>query len=181
LIDRRRLKEEYTMSRIFHQRVNHSSLTYSARLLIVISPLLLCTCSPTAPDSTDDFPEDALIVQNEGQICFYEIANYSNNIRGNFRPKGCFSSSCTRTLAQSIRIKVKAEEFRIEFSTMFVLAGPAEPISCTRDCNGARTINFDIADIDSGAYTVWLGDSTLGSLIVPPDSITGDTVCFGAW
>jgi len=158
----------------------HSSRNYLARLLTPLFLLSLCACSPTAPDSTDDFPDDAVIVRNDGQICFDEMAN-SNVVRGAFRPKGCFSSSCTRTLAQSVRIRVKPEEFRIEFSTFFVLAGPAEPVACTRDCNGARTIQFDIADIDSGVYAIWLGDSNLGSLNVPPDSITSEAVCFGEW
>jgi hypothetical protein len=152
----------------------------------------LAGCAPSpdrtdATDATDASPlsGDPLYIQNEGYLCFSEYAD-ALLARGYFIPKGCFSSSCTRPIQQSIDIKVDTASFAIRFNTLFVVIDPfaAQRLqrgsyACTEDCGGAGIIKFEIGDVERGNYTVWLGERNLGRISFPPETITGRDSCFG--
>lgn len=125
-------------------------------------------------------PDEAVVVKNEGRVCFEEFDN-SLELRGHFSPKGCFSSSCTRPIEQSFVVRVDTEQYTIRLYANFVLVDPygSEPHRCTADCGGAGGIDFDIGDVERGTYSIWLGEMRLGELTVPPESLTGHDICFG--
>ncbi len=146
----------------------------------------LTGCVPS-PNTTfvSPLPGDAIVIQNEGYICFHEFEN-SLEVRGYFNPKGCFSSSCTRPIQQTVDIKVDTTRFAIQFNTLFVLIDPyavqGKPRGsyvCTEDCGGAGSVQFDIGDLERGTYSVWLGERNLGQISFPPDTITRRDICFG--
>lgn len=152
-----------------------NGMTISFCLLSFALMPLFCSRVP----NDQDYPPDARVIDNQGQICFKEI-DKSTVVQGYFRPKGCFSSSCTRTLEQSLTTRVDPARFRIEFDARFALASTGDEL-CTDDCGGAGTALFDIGDVDSGVYSVWLGSDSLGVLDIPPDSIAGQDFCLGEW
>jgi hypothetical protein len=148
--------------------------------------MMLAGCSTTSSTTfVSPLPNNVVIIQNEGYICFHEIEN-SLEARGYFIPKGCFSSSCTRPIRQTIDIMVDTAQFAIRFNTLFVLIDPyaaqGKPrgsYACTDDCGGAGSIQFDIGDLERGTYSVWLGERNLGQISFPPNIITGRDICFG--
>jgi hypothetical protein len=125
-----------------------------------------------------------VVRENEGQVCF-EAFGDTNYLRGIFFPRGCWSSSCTQPIEQSVVVELDAEQFTIRFYSKFVLLLPngGEPLICTDDCEGAGTPEFDIGKVERGRYSIWLGDTKLGELSVPKDrSKWGDhekLLCFG--
>jgi hypothetical protein len=120
------------------------------------------------------------ILENAGQICFREFDPSTHELRGAFRPKGCFSSSCTLPLEQKAEVQLDDRQFAIRFTTRFVLkdtAIRAPEAACTADCQGGGTANFKISSVKDGNYTIWLGDRKLGNLEVPPN--LSQDICFG--
>ncbi len=153
---------------------------------VIFVCVALAGCAPNP--ATTDAPQlsgDPLAIQNEGYICFREYDD-ALHVEGYFIPKGCFSSSCTRPIQQSVDIKVDTTRFTIRFNTLFVVIDPfaAQGLergsyACTEDCAGAGIIKFVIGDVDRGTYAVWLGERNLGQISFPPDTITGRDICFG--
>lgn len=127
--------------------------------------IILAGCSQPAGSSIGSLqPDSAIILENEGYICFEEYEN-SLEVRGFFIPKGCFSSTCTRPIQQDIGIQVDTTNMQFRFDTRFVLIDPyaasGKPggsYECSADCDGAGRIQFEIGDVDRGTYTIWLGE-----------------------
>lgn len=152
--------------------------------------IFICAASTgcaSTPNNTfvSPLPSNAIVIQNEGYICFREFEN-SLEVQGYFIPKGCFSSSCTRPIQQTVDIKIDTAQFALRFDTLFVLIDPyaaqGKPrgsYACTEDCGGAGSIQFEIGDLERGTYSVWLGERNLGQISFPPSTITGRDVCFG--
>jgi hypothetical protein len=163
------------MNRVIHRYSGRrNGMTAVFCLLSFALILLFCSQVPSQV-----YPPGAWTIDNQGQVCFKEIDN-STAVQGYFRPKGCFSSSCTRTLEQSLTTRVDPVRFRIELDARFVLVPYGNGL-CTHDCNGAGTVQFDIGDVDSGVYSIWLGSDSLGVINIPPKSITGQDLCLGEW
>jgi len=131
--------------------------------------IILVGCTQ-APNGTfvSPVPSGAVVVQNEGYICFTEFDN-SLEVRGYFTPRGCFSSSCRRPVQQTVDVQVDTTQFAIRFNTRFVVIDPYAAQGalrgsyvCTDDCGGAGDIQFNIGDVERGTYSVWLGERNLG-------------------
>jgi hypothetical protein len=141
--------------------------------------------SPIMPTKSSDAQTEVLIIENEGEVCFTGCPQ-CQELRAHFRPEGCFSSSCTRILEQFGEVTVDQSAFAIRFHTRFILDRrlPGQ-FGCTGDCGGGRSVEFDLGFLERGRYSVWLGDSKVGDLNVPPDTPTNRDVagiraiCFG--
>ena len=152
---------------------------------LVLAVLGGCTKPPAGNKFVSPVPTGAVVVQNEGYVCFDEFED-SLEVSGYFIPKGCFSSSCTRPVQQFVDIQVDTTQFVIRLSTRFVLVNPYAvqgmprgSYGCTADCGGAGSIRFEIGDVERGIYSVWLGERNLGQISFPPVVITGQDRCFG--
>lgn len=166
-------KHRYEYAIIKRQNRLFLSLAYGSLTSLVL------LCSPINEEG-NSLPKEAITVENAGQICL-EMAHLE--VKGHFTPQGCFSSSCTQPLEQYIDVRVLLQEKKICFMTHFVLFDPngPEPHLCTDDCNGAGSFYFDIGNVDSGTYSIWLGESNLGTVIIPFDSVQTQDTCFGTW
>lgn len=104
-----------------------------------------------------------------------------HRLQGRFRPKGCFSTSCTQFIEQSLDVELNAHQSAIRVNTNFVLADPngPDPRLCTADCGGADYVYFSIEDAITGTYSVWLGETELGELDIPIDPLPDQEICFG--
>ncbi|GEM_PF-1947480 len=155
-------------------------------LWLIFVLVALAGCGSTSTTTfVSPLPSDAIVVENEGRICFHEFEN-SLEVQGYFVPRGCFSSSCTRPIQQTVHIQVDTAQFALRFNTRFVLIDPYAAqgktrgsYRCTEDCDGAGSIQFEIGDLERGTYSVWLGERNLGQISFPPDTITGRDICFG--
>lgn len=154
------------------------------RIATALVILVVCTqCANGDLNSTEQ--TGPIVVENQGQICFNESEN-SLEAWGVFKPKGCFSSGCTRPLQQKIDIRVDTTQFTIHFETRFTLIDPLAAkgfqkgsYECSADCGGAGEIHFDLGDVERGSYAIWLGSRKLGQISFPPEVITGQDICFG--
>jgi len=122
-------------------------------------------------------------VENAGLICFRNYNLSTRELGGIFRPKGCFSSSCTVPQAQKVDVQLVHSQGALKFVTRFILLDtmvrtPGAP-ACTADCDGGGEVPFKFADVMTGTYTVILGNREMGSLGVPPTFTEAAGICFG--
>lgn len=84
-----------------------------------------------------------VVIENEGLVCFRYPRNL-HRLQGRFHPKGCFSSSCTEVVEDTLHVELDADQFAIRLTTNFVLMDPhsTEPHLCTTDCGGADSVYF---------------------------------------
>jgi hypothetical protein len=124
-----------------------------------------------------------VIIENAGLICFKEYDAITGKMAGTFVPQGCFSSSCTRPLEQTVKADLDKGQGTIKFNTKFVLLDTTVRTTgapaCTADCSGGGEVSFQLANVMTGTYTVTLGDQTMGSLDVPPVFSEIEGICFG--
>lgn len=156
-------------------------LSFSRRrsfLIVLPCVLILLTLCGTSTESPTSYPPDAIIVENKGQLCF---TINSMIVQGYFRPQGCFSSSCTRTLERTVTTRIFPEKSMIVFYARVVLEPPSGRFLCTTDCNGAGTVPFSVGWLDSGSYSIWLGNDSLGVLHFPLGTGSGQDSCLGEW
>jgi hypothetical protein len=136
--------------------------------------LLLALFTSLVPLGCWSLPENTVVIENEGQLCFSRC-NPCLDLQAKFRPSGCFSSSCTEVLDRSVSGSVDAVSSVIQVDARFVLLLPeGSPRLCTADCGGAGSVTTHLGEVIEGTYSIWLGSERLGELIVPaqPD---------GAW
>jgi hypothetical protein len=148
-------------------------------LCLLASLLAACSTVPTPSPS----PQKAVTIENAGLICFKEYDALTKQLAGTFRPKGCFSSSCTSPLEQTVKAELNKSRGAIILNSKFVLLDltvrtPGAP-ACTADCGGGGDIPFKFADVMTGTYTVILGDQEMGSMEVPPVFDKFEGICFG--
>lgn len=129
-------------------------------------------------------PQKTWIVENAGWICFREYDLSTGELDGIFRPKGCFSSTCTRRQEAKVGTTLDSDQKILRSVTRVVVIGiathtPQEQV-CSADCN-SDDVAFQFADVVTGTYTVMLGDQELGKLEVPPTFKEIEGVCFGEW
>jgi hypothetical protein len=100
-------------------------------------------------------------------------------LQGHFQPKGCFSSSCTYAIEETLSVKLDNTRNRIRFRSRFVLIDRLPWDTCTADC-GAVDIGFDIRYADLGNYSVWIGEKRLGALRIPSKLSLDQRICFSS-
>jgi hypothetical protein len=142
--------------------------------------LLLVSCAAPSNGLFRRFSTSAgeQVIEDEGVVCFSPFDN-TVEVRGYYAPSGCFSSSCTRPIEESLTVRVDTDASRIQFDTRFVLTQPYDPVvhGCTLDCDGAGSIQFEIGDIERGTYSVWIGREKLGEIDVPSRVPSGRDIC----
>jgi hypothetical protein len=151
--------------------------TRIALLMMVLAASPACAAlqgesgTPTPP-----LESKLVLVEDLGEVCFTTPPGYLN-VTGRFRPRGCYSSSGSRPLEQTLSVKVDPDRFRIEFRTSFLIEiTPAR--SFTQDCEGGGMMSFEIGDVEQGVYSIWIGDKRVGKLAVPFAGAT-DQLCLG--
>jgi len=115
-------------------------------------------------------------LEDTGQVCFRGGLN-STAVLGSFLPAGCYSTSASRPLEQSLSVKLDPDRFRIEFHTSFLVETILDVIH-TMDCGGAGKMTFEIGDVEPGVYSIWIGSKRVGELTLPSTGGPGD-LCFG--
>lgn len=175
---------------------NYKTFTGVQLILLLV---FLCGCASTqtgenlqvaipSPDisSTPAYPETTVIVENSGEICFKNCGNKCYSLEATFAPSGCFSSGCTRVYEQFGQAKVNEQDFKIQFTTRYVVFDPYGPDpederqhhTCTADCMNVNVMEFWLGFAPKGTYEIWLGDDYLGDLNVPPNLPNLDPICF---
>jgi hypothetical protein len=157
------------------------------RYLVILVFLVISQvtgCMATSSHTPTPPPQKTWIVENAGWICFREYNLSARELGGIFRPKGCFSSTCTRRQEEKIDTETNRSQMELRFSTRVVVLDiathtPQEQV-CSADCN-SDDIAFKFADVVTGTYTVVLGDQELGNLEVPPAFKEVEGICFGDW
>jgi hypothetical protein len=142
---------------------------------------LLTACITPTPTLTPPF-QKVLTIENAGKICFRDYNLSTRELGGTFRPKGCFSSSCTVPQAQQVDVQLDNSQGVLKFVTKFVLLDTSvrtPPKVCTADCDGGGEVPFKFTDVMTGTYTVILGDQKMGNLEVPPIFKEDEGICFG--
>ncbi|CAG0936514.1 hypothetical protein TFLX_05393 [Thermoflexales bacterium] len=157
-------------------------------LLLLLASLLTACNTPTptlAPTPTPTPPpRKTWTIENAGWICFREYDLFTHELGGVFRPKGCFSSTCTRRQEEKVDVELDGSNMALKFVTKFVVLDiathtPQEQV-CSADCNSDE-MAFKLADVMTGTYAAMLGDQKMGSLEVPPTFIQVGGICFGEW
>jgi hypothetical protein len=115
-------------------------------------------------------------IEDAGQVCFMGGPN-SVAVRGSFAPRGCYSTSASRPLEQTLSLKVDPDQLRIEFHTSFLIETMLGVIQTT-DCSSEGTISFNVGEVDAGVYSIWIGNRNVGKLSLPSTGGTDDR-CFG--
>jgi len=150
------------------------------RIWLSLCLLLLVSCATSSNGLSGRFSSSVgeQVIEDEGIVCFRPFDN-TVEVRGYYRPSGCFSSSCTRPIEESLTVRVDTDASRIQFDTCFVLAQPYDPVvhGCTQDCGGAGSIQFEIGDVEPGTYSVWIGREKLGEIDVPSRVPSGRDIC----
>ncbi len=150
-------------------------------LLVIVSLFLpsITACSRSSSDlpKLPPLPSGALVIENEGKVCF-EIYENSTEIQASLLPKGCYSSSCTSIVQQVGNMSVDQDRYRLQFQSRFVVNRTALERRCTADCGGGGSITFRSGMVEKGMYTVWLGRTRVGELILPFTISSEQTQCF---
>ena len=137
--------------------------------------------SPTAQITRT--PRQPLLVIDAGEVCFYAFNEVSRVLAGEFKPRGCYSSSCTQVLEQDVRASVDDGSRTLRFKSRFVLLDTTvttpEAIPCTADCDGGGRIPFLIGGVTGEKYSVLLGEESLGELTVSEVGRAYNPVCLG--
>jgi hypothetical protein len=152
--------------------------TIRSVILALCCLFLLSACGRSS--GVESTPGKTVTIDNEGMVCFQAYCPNCGPIEGSFRPKGCFSSTveCTEVREQSIQVTVDREEKTIRISTHYIIVDYKLSQACNRDCSGVRPLRFDLA-IPSGTYTVWLGDTEMGTINMPLGFEKDRSICFG--
>ena len=153
------------------------------RVALTLLALIVLSSACGAPTITPP-PQKTWVVENAGWICFREYDPLTRELGGIFRPKGCFSSTCTRRQEEKVDTKLDSNQKTLKFVTEVVVIDiathtPQEQV-CSADCN-SDDIAFKFADVVTGTYMVLLGEQELGQLAVPPTFTEFEGICFGEW
>jgi hypothetical protein len=127
-------------------------------------------------------PTEAILRENVGKICFRNLDN-SLELQGLITSGDCASSSCWRPIQQVGAVTLLSDEHKIKFQSRFVMVdayGDGKDHLCTMDCGGSGSIGFNIGDVEEGTYSIWLGDTYLGDIAIPPRFITGEYTCLSS-
>ena len=145
-----------------------------------VTPVPSATVSNVAPTQPSPTP---VVIENQGWVCFNEYDAGTSALRGTFRPKGCYSSSCTRPLEQKVDVALDGNRSEIRFRTHFTLLDTTvrepEPRSCTADCDGGGRIPFEVSDVKAQSYSVWIGDRNFGTIQVTTSLSITNAICLG--
>lgn len=140
------------------------------------------TFTPTSSPSSTPPLRKVWTIENAGFICFREYNLSTRKLSGVFRPKGCFSSTCTRRQEEKVNAELDDSQMTLKFMTKFVVLDVAthtpQEQMCSADCNSDE-VPFEFANMMTGTYTVTLGDEKMGSLEVPPTFTEAAGICFG--
>lgn len=103
-------------------------------------------------------------VEDWGRICFWPDVG---GIMAAVSPKGCYSTSCTMSKLQKGTAVVDRQAYRIQLETSFVLVETSRfPLSCTNNCAGGGTVQFNLGDLIPNRYEVWFREEQVGELNV---------------
>jgi hypothetical protein len=155
-----------------------SVFTRIALLMMVLAMLPACAAfQGKSGTATPSLKTKLTRLEDRGQVCFRDGGLNSTAVLGTFRPAGCYSSSASRPLEQSLSVKLDADRFRIEFHTSFLVETILDVIHTT-DCGGAGEMSFEIGDVEPGVYSIWIGNKRVGELTLPSTGGAGN-LCFG--
>jgi hypothetical protein len=105
-----------------------------------------------------------------GELCVLGPVQADQAARFQVRPKGCFSSGCTRRFHTGCAVERSGSELRLD--ALFCLA-TTDTTPCTADCSGGGFAECASGPLAPGAYT-----ATLGSLVLD-FQVPGAGACAG--
>ncbi|MBN1992989.1 MAG: hypothetical protein JW953_09825 [Anaerolineae bacterium] len=158
--------------------LSHRAKSVTLPAVFLLSLLIACAYTDREYPIITPIPKDGVrIVENSGRICFESDTNAI------YLPKGCYSSSCTRVVQQFGDVRVDEEAFTIHFNTKLVTIDPLENFwmrshPCTTDCIDVGVMEFYLAAMASGTYSIWLGEKKIGELNVPLEISRDNPLCF---
>jgi hypothetical protein len=153
-------------------------------LFLCLTVMFLTGCVALAPTPTPSLSPE-IVVENAGYLCFSRYDVTSSELSGTFRPKGCFSTTCTARLETTFSAVLFPDETALRFAGRFVLRDTTVrfPVAqaCAADCMGGGTYPFTLSNVIKGTpYSIWLGARRLGELV--PEKVPTPKefpLCFG--
>ncbi len=121
------------------------------------------------------------VIENHGSVCFYPEQSGgqpTGRVQVQVYSSGCYSSGCSLVYDRRGQMYIDPAAMRIQLFSRFAVKRLGSSLLganclCTLDCGGAGILKFETEALQKGVYTVYLGDSRLGSLTIP---ISKDTL-----
>lgn len=159
-------------------------------VVLMMLMLLLVGClgvgpnhEPTSAVAITVTSSQPLLIQDAGRICFYTYDAAIGKLEGKFQPRGCYSSSCTRILEQSMTTSVDEQTGALRLKSTFVLLNTRvispEHRECTADCDGGGAAPVVFERLTGERYTVFLGTESLGEIALAEVNRANQPVCLG--
>lgn len=124
-----------------------------------------------------------IALDNVGTTCFYAHSISGLRIEaGAEHPDICMSSSCKVVLEQNHDFIVNQEKRTIQLTwhviaqEQFIVEGAH--IGCSADCARLENWAMETENLTEGEYTVWIGDSAVGTIQVP---LQEPSICFDSY
>ena len=138
---------------------------------------------PIPPDyvvvQPSPFPKDATILENEGHICFFPLSEDDFDVY--VASSGCYATSCTLIFERTGNIDIDQDTFTIQFNSRYVIKAVGNEresgavCECAADCSGAGSLRFKTNELQDGIYSIKLGETQIGQLVVP---FYGTDICW---
>ena len=138
---------------------------------------------PIPPDyvivQPSPFPKDVTIIEDEGYMCFYPLSEYAFDIQ--VSSSGCYPSGCTLIFESTGNIEIDQDTFTIQFNSRYAIkeVGSVREsgavCECAADCGGAGNLRFKTSELHDGIYSIKLGETQIGELVVP---FYGNSICW---
>ena len=104
------------------------------------------------------------IIEDWGQICFWSDLD---GLYADISPKGCYSTSCTRTKLQTGTAVVDVQNRKVQLEARFVLVKTSRfPLPCIDNCEGGGIVQFKLDPLIPNDYEVWFKDEYVGELMI---------------
>ena len=103
------------------------------------------------------------IIEDWDQICFWQDVD---GLYLAISPKGCYSTSCTRSKLQTGSAVVDLQHQEIQIDAHFVLLRTSRfPLPCIDNCFGGA-FQFKLQNLIPNEYEVWFKDEKAGDLMI---------------
>ncbi len=159
-----------------------NSRTYRAYLagvsLLVIVTLFACNKANNALPAPPKIPTNAIVRENQGSICFETIQG-TTILEASISSGDCLPSNCTLTVQEVGSVNIDKDLYELKFQSRFIMIDPYWPKehSCFADCGGGGRVTLNIGSVEKGIYSVWLGDTKLGEILIPLSPARNGSIC----
>ena len=103
-------------------------------------------------------------IEDWEEICIWQDMD---GMYASISPKGCYSSSCTRTKEKPGIVIVDLQQNEIRISSRFILLETSRfPFPCAKNCYGGGTIQFKLEGLIPNDYTLSYMNQDVGQVFV---------------